>query len=82
MKKVSVTKWNKERTEERSTIELIHEALDLADSKHMNQDELHSLSEAKLHVFSVLENWDRRTVLVRLAHFKGLQDELQGEQNG
>ena len=77
MEKISVENWNKEREEERNTIDLRRVALEeMGDSKYLNKDELFSLTEAFLNVFGILENWDRRTNLIRLEHFRSMQDDL------
>ena len=75
MKKISVENWNKEREQERNTIDLIRVALEeMGDSKYLNKDELFSLTEAFLNVFSILDNWERRGNILRTDFFRKHQE--------
>ena len=76
MRTASVEKWNLEREEERQLLDTIHDSLKMDEYKHLNQDEQFLLSEARLNIFRVLENWKRRTELNRERHFRSMQDDL------
>ena len=83
MKKVSVTKWSKERDEWRELIDEVHGALDmLNDSTHLDSHELRLLAEAKSYVFCVLDSWGRKGDILRDDYFRSMQDGLQPGDEG
>jgi hypothetical protein len=74
MKKLSVESFDKERAKELETVELIHEALDWPKSDYLDAQELRLLAEAKILVFSVLDNRERRGDILRIDYFRKLQN--------
>ena len=74
MKKISVTDWNRDREKEHEVVELIHEALDWPKTNHLDAQELRLLAEAKILIFSILDNWERRGDILRTDYFRKLQE--------